>query len=198
MQRARGIGIAILLVVGTSCLSACSSISNTSSSSIAQPAPLNGSIFGPDSNNDAALPTLPSDPAGQSHVITAYLKAHNLPLVGASMLAEPSGRQLTLYGYVGTDRGKTDAEDLARRLLNDPGATIVDRIVVQPELLAMRQSGNAGDPVAGISEYENAQPAAPSYPTSNEIKQYQAHQQGQSDWTAWIVPAIMIGLMFVP
>jgi hypothetical protein len=203
MQRTKAMGIGILLVIGASCLSACSSVSSSTSSSIAQPGPLNTSSLAHDPSADPTLPVLPADPAGQSRVLTDYLKTHNLPLVGASMVTGQSGRQLTLYGYAATEQGKTDAANDVRRVLNDPEVTVVNRIVVKPELLAMSQSGNSVTPanppesLPGVAQYENYPSVDPAY-TSSQIQQYQTHQQGQADWTSWIIPAIMIGLMFVP
>jgi hypothetical protein len=212
MQRTRGIGIVILLVIGANCWSACSGVSSHSSASIAQPGPLNASTLPPDASADSQLPVLPPDPAGQSRVLTDYLKGHDLPLVGASMVTGQSGRQLTLYGYVATEQGKSGAENDVRRILKDADVTIVNRIVVKPELLAMTQSnssgntgnngntantGNSAASLPGVAQYENYSSVNPAY-TSSQIQQYQAHQQGQADWTSWIIPAIMIGLMFVP
>ncbi len=203
MRRPTDISIAILLLIGSGWLAACGSAANTASSSIARPAPLNASLLTPDPDAASRLPSLPSDPAGQSRVLTDYLKAHNLPLVGASMVSGPSGRQLTLYGFVATDQGKADAENDVRRVLQDPHVAVVNRIVVKPELLAMSQSANSGNSVSsgdslpGVAQYENY-PSVDSAYTSSQIQQYQAHQQGQADWTSWIVPAIMIGLVFVP
>jgi hypothetical protein len=196
-----GIGLAALCVVAAMYLAACSTVSGSpSTASTAPEAALNAPRLVPGSHNPS-LPILPVDLLGQSRVITDYLKAHNLPLVGASMAADQptqSGRQLTLYGYVATPQGKLDAEEQARRVINDPTVPIANRIVVRPELLAMGNS-QPPEPPASTSDPSTAQNLSPDlqrYMTNDQIQAYQAHQQ--SKWTDWIVPAIMIGLMFVP
>src|SRR5579885_1630695 len=195
-----GIGLAALCVMAALYLAACSTVSGSPSiASAAPPAALNAPGL---ASRNPSLPILPVDLLGQSRVITDYLKAHNLPLVGASMAADQatqSGRQLTLYGYVATPQGKLDAEDRARRVINDPTVPIANRIVVRPELLAMGNSQPQAEPPASVADRSTAQNLSPElqrYMTNDQIQAYQAHQQ--SKWTDWIVPAIMIGLMFVP
>jgi len=73
-----------------------------------------------------------------SQALTAYLKQHRLPLVGAQVIKENSGgRTVLLYGYVATDQGKADAERKAIAYLGNPAPTIDDRLVVKPELATM-------------------------------------------------------------
>jgi hypothetical protein len=71
----------------------------------------------------------------QSTALTNYLHSHQLPLVGARVLASNSGpRQAILYGYVATPFGRADAIDKARQWLNDSGAQIDNRITIEPDL----------------------------------------------------------------
>ncbi|HXW84414.1 MAG TPA: hypothetical protein VEJ86_08405 [Candidatus Binataceae bacterium] len=71
----------------------------------------------------------------QSRTITDYLRAHQLPLVGAQLVSAPGGqRQVILFGYTATDFGRSDAESKVRKYLNDPNLEIANRIQVSPEL----------------------------------------------------------------
>lgn len=73
-----------------------------------------------------------------SQALTAYLKEHRLPLVGAQVIKDNSGgRRLVLYGFVATDEGKTDAEQKAIGYLGTPVPTVDDRLLVKPELATM-------------------------------------------------------------
>jgi hypothetical protein len=70
--------------------------------------------------------------------LTAYLKEHRLPLVGAQVIKDNSGgRRLVLYGFVATDEGKIDAEQKAIGYLGTPVPTVDDRLLVKPELVTM-------------------------------------------------------------
>jgi hypothetical protein len=90
------IGSAALCVVVAMYLAACGAVSGSpSTASVASPVALKAPGLAHGSRNPS-LPILPVDLLGQSRVITDYLKAHNLPLVGASMAADQptqSGRQ---------------------------------------------------------------------------------------------------------
>jgi hypothetical protein len=71
----------------------------------------------------------------QSTALTNYLHSHQLPLVGARVLASNGGpRQAILYGYVATPFGRADAIDKARQWLNDSRAQIDNRITIEPDL----------------------------------------------------------------
>ncbi|HKV53233.1 MAG TPA: hypothetical protein VJN94_01200 [Candidatus Binataceae bacterium] len=89
----------------------------------------------------------------ESQALTDYLTQHRLPLVGAQVLRGSDGRRIVvLYGFVGTDFGKSDAVAKARRFLGDSGVPVDNRINVRPELLASnppsRNSGYAPNPGA--------------------------------------------------
>jgi hypothetical protein len=74
-----------------------------------------------------------------SETLTDYLRHHRLPLVGAQVGTAPAGaRRLVLYGYVATPFGKRDAESKALAFVGAPHPTIVNRIVIKPELANMK------------------------------------------------------------
>jgi len=85
-----------------------------------------------------ASASMPADMhAAMSDRLTYYLQGHRLPLVGAQVADAADGNhQVILSGFVATDHGKSDAEEKARRFLNEPNAEIDNRIVVKPELQA--------------------------------------------------------------
>lgn len=98
-----------------------------------------------------------------SEALTAYLKQHRLPLVGAQVIKDNGGgRRLVLYGFVATDEGKIDAEQKAIGYLGTPVPVVDDRLLVKPELATMTapqpsdQSGQSGQ-----SDTGEAQPAEP-------------------------------------
>jgi hypothetical protein len=87
------------------------------------------------------------DSAG-SEALTAYLRKHRLPLVGAQVLkGSDGGERLVLYGFVATNHGRKDAERRALAFLGDEGIPIEDRIVVRPEIARMKASGGASENV---------------------------------------------------
>jgi hypothetical protein len=140
---------------------------------------------------------------GESEALTHYLKAHRLPLVGAQVLDGPSGKHaVVLYGFVGTDFGKSDATAKAQRFLADPLIVVDNRIKVRPELLASggasapRSSSPSGD--AESATNNGSYPGADSYVQEQNqnpaIQQYQQQQQqGAAMSTAMLIA--MIALM---
>lgn len=141
---------------------------------------------------------------GESQALTRYLAAHRLPLVGAQVLDGPSGkRAVVLYGFVGTDFGKSDAAAKAQRFLAGPSVRVDNRIKVRPELLA---SGGASTPPSNSSSADaesaannGSYPGADSYVQEQNqnpaaIQQYQQQQQqGAAMSTAMLIA--MIALM---
>ena len=141
---------------------------------------------------------------GESEALTHYLKAHRLPLVGAQVLNGSGGkRAVVLYGFVGTDFGKSDAASKSQRFLAGPSVLVDNRIKVRPELLA---SGGASTPPPASSSSpdveseagSNSYPGADSYVQEQNhnpgIQQYQQQQQqGAAMSTAMLVA--MIALM---
>jgi opacity protein-like surface antigen len=74
-----------------------------------------------------------------SQRLTDYLRKHRLPLVGAQITRDDSGgTQVMLYGYVATSFGKSDAETKTRSFMK-PGAQIVNRIQIRPEILHLKR-----------------------------------------------------------
>jgi hypothetical protein len=153
------------------------------------------------SGSTESLPELPTDPAGQSRVITDYLKNHRLPLVGAQVLGSGTSRQVILYGYTATPYGKQNAEARVRQVVRDPDVVIENRVVVQPELLAANNDSasagtssgsNGSDANKVLSQIANQQ----NYPAVDQTQQYVSQQQ--TSWMSWLVPLLMIGMMFIP
>jgi hypothetical protein len=139
---------------------------------------------------------------GESQALTHYLKAHRLPLVGAQVLDGSGGkRAVVLYGFVGTDFGKSDAAAKAQRFLADPSVAVDNRINIRPQLLA---SGGAStrtpSPSSAGAEREannSSYPGADSYVQEQNqnpaIQQYQQQQQqGSAMSTAMIIGMIAI------
>ena len=135
---------------------------------------------------------------GESQALTHYLKAHRLPLVGAQVLDRSGGkRAVVLYGFVGTNFGKSDASAKAQRFLADPSVVVDNRINVRPELLASGGASRSSSSSAGTTESEannRSYPGADSYvqeQNSNPaIQQYQQQQQGTAMSTA--VPLVLM------
>jgi len=151
-------------------------------------------------NAPEKLPSLPPDPAGQGRALTDYFQAHKLPLVGASVIVNQNRRQVILYGFVATAQGKIDAQEDTQRIVNDPKVAILNRIVVQPELVTMdqpsdsgRQPGTGALPDGIIAQVANHQ----NYPASDQTEQYLAQQSG-SNWTTWIFTLLMFAPLFIP
>jgi len=135
---------------------------------------------------------------GESQALTRYLKAHRLPLVAAQVLDGSGGkRAVVLYGFVGTDFGKSDATTKAQRFLADRSVVVDNRINVRPELLASGRASRSSSSSAGTAESEannSSYPGADRYveeQNSNPaIQQYQQQQQGTAMSTA--VPLVLM------
>ncbi len=117
----------------------------------------------------------------ESRALTDYLKQRKLPLVGAQVLRGADGRRMVvLYGFVGSDFGKSDAVKKARRFLHDSAVHVDNRINVRPELLASNRpssaaAGNPGSqypPAAG--DASNPEGSSSSYPGPESYKAQQA------------------------
>src|SRR5216684_21026 len=134
---------------------------------------------------------------GESQALTHYLKAHRLPLVGAQVLDGSGGnRAVVLYGFVGTDFGKSDAAAKSQRFLAGQSVLVDNRIKVRPELLASSGASRSSSSSAGTeSEANNSSyPGADSYVQeqnqNHAIQQYQQQQQGTAMNTA--VPLVIM------
>src|SRR5208283_5880756 len=111
--------------------------------------------------------------SAQSQGLSDYLKHHSLPLVGAQVVTSPSGgKQVILFGFVASDFGKTDAEQKARRYLNDPTLVVDNRIKISPELAGSK--AGSGSTVNGVPS-ANAMPSdgTDPYAESGSIQDYQ-------------------------
>ncbi|MBF6568492.1 MAG: hypothetical protein IVW54_06410 [Candidatus Binataceae bacterium] len=92
-----------------------------------------------------------------SEQLTQYLRAHELPLVGASVSRAADGsEQVMLYGYVATNQGKQAAARRATKYFhNEPAITLINRIAVNPEIrdLGSRQrtATNNSEPPGGYA-----------------------------------------------
>ncbi|MFZ0889621.1 MAG: hypothetical protein WA005_14305 [Candidatus Binataceae bacterium] len=92
----------------------------------------------------------------KSDALTEYLHKHRLPLVGAQVaFSDDGGRQVTLYGFVATEFGKSDAEKKARHFLKQRDIMVINRIVVRPEIRELR-------PTPSSEEEDGATPQDPN------------------------------------
>ncbi len=91
--------------------------------------------------------------------LTDYLRKHRLPLVGAQITRDDKGgTQVMLYGYVATSFGRSDAEAKTRRFMK-PGAQIVNRIEIRPEILHLKSKATG----AGAATTPEDPPAEPPF-----------------------------------
>jgi hypothetical protein len=140
----------------------------------------------------------------ESKALTSYLTEHKLPLVGAQVLRAPDGRRsVVLYGFVGSDFGKSDAVAKTKRYLGDSSVQVDNRISVRPELLSANRSGNASAPPAD-SAYSGNQPDASGYPGPRSyaeqqnpaVNQYQQFQnQGGGAITSMVPLIALLGVL---
>ncbi len=67
--------------------------------------------------------------------LSDYLHRNYLPLVGAQVLLDPTGkRRVILYGYVATEKGDSEAVEKTRQFLGNSDVEVENRIIVQPQL----------------------------------------------------------------
>lgn len=131
-----------------------------------------------------------------SRALTADLKRHRLPLVGAQVLRNPATgqRAVMLYGFVATDYGKSDAQRQAEDYVNDPAVDVENRIIVNPQLLAAgaaRGANAAANSPPGVGSYSDQQNQAA------QIQQYQ-QQQGAATSMSTLAPLIaLLGILSV-
>lgn len=128
----------------------------------------------------------------ESGALTQFLKENKLPLVGAQVLHTPDGhRMVILYGFVGSDFGKSDATKKTRRFLHDRTVVVDNRINVRPELLAANHpaTGSSNNPYASYppsasssSDAGSALSSSPdvsAYPGPDSYKAQQANPYAQ-------------------
>jgi hypothetical protein len=144
-----------------------------------------------------------ADP-GASSALTDYLKHHRLPLVGAQVLRNPNdgARTVVLYGFVGSDFGKSDAQRQAEDFINDAAVDVDNRIRVNPELLAAGSSSPGStapsSPDAADTQANASLPGVQSYADqqsqSAQIQQYQ--QQNSMTSMSSMLPLIaLLGIL---
>jgi hypothetical protein len=129
-----------------------------------------------------------SDP-NASAALTDYFKHHRLPLVGAQVLRNPNdgSRAVVLYGFVGSDFGKSDAQRQAEDFINDASVDVDNRIRVNPDLLTARTPADAASSVANDPDAQEQANASASMPgvqnyvdQQNQASQLQQYQQQNS------------------
>ena len=181
MRRAQGF-VAIWLIAGLTMLPAC-----TQPPSSANPA----APIGQASQDASSLPAPSNQPIAKGTVdpaksrgLTDYLKAHQLPLVGAQVINTPDNQhEVILFGYAATDYGRSDAEQKTRKYLSGQTLVIANRITVNPDIAGSAgsmtptppagttstktDSGDVGD-VGSAQDYQNqADPYAQGQPGSH-------------------------------
>jgi hypothetical protein len=158
--------------------------------SVAQTAPPYSSSAPDDTSSYSGAPAGSNLDSGgapdssESRALTDYLKQRKLPLVGAQVLRSSNGRRrVVLYGFVGSDFGRTDAAEKTRHFLHDSSVQVDNRINVRPELLASNRPSSAATnpysaypPVAGSASGQgtSSSPDASAYPGPESYKAQQA------------------------
>jgi len=138
-----------------------------------------------------------------SSALTDHLKQHRLPLVGAQVLRNPNdgSRAVVLYGFVGSDLGKSDAQRQAEDYINDASVEVDNRIRVNPDLLSARGSSSATPPDASNDPDAQANanasmPGVQSYvDQQNQTAQVQQYQQQNSMGASMSTMLPLIALM---
>ncbi len=204
MRLIRVIALIVSIALFARLLDACAPAAKRVNTQYAAPA---GSQSPPRPAAPETLPPLPAEPAAQARTITNYLKSHRLPLVGVNVVEEDGRRQAILYGFVATPFGRQDAEQKTRGFFRDSKVEIVNRIIVEPQLLEAKAKvpspAEETVPSAGPSPsqaYGNYSPAA----ENPDIAAYQQYQGGGyqpprpgtgPDVLLWL---LVIASMFVP
>jgi hypothetical protein len=139
---------------------------------------------------------------GASSALTDHLHHHRLPLVGAQVLRNPNtgARVVVLFGYVGSDFGKSDAQRQAEDFINDAAVEVDNRVHVKPELLATGRSSqtpsapSSPDMADSQADANAAMPGAQSYlDQQNQAAQVQQYQQQNSSASmSAVVPLIVL------
>jgi len=160
--------VGIWLATGIFTLASCAPVTLPSTSGAKSPSQTQlGSASSADSAPQAHFDSNAPVDSAQSTALTNYLHTHQLPLVGARVLASNgSSRQAILYGYVATPFGKADAVDKTRQWLNDHGAQVDNRIKIEPDL-------------AGPAQNDNPTTADNLDPNNPDIQKYEAEQNRQ-------------------
>lgn len=136
------------------------------------------------------IPAHYAEDRSQSAALTNYLQKRRLPLVGAQVFTN-GDRRVMLHGFVATDFGRQDAAVKSRRYMNDPRLSVVNRIVVRPELLA------SGDSSAGSSQSPSAPSPSLSYGQDElgTVESYDSQAQSQRSQREFNTLVLLIQLM---
>lgn len=116
--------------------------------------------------------------SARSEALTAYLRRHRLPLVGAQVLkAANGGERLLLYGFVATNHGKRDARRRALAYLGSGDISVDDRIVVRPEIAKMKTPAALSREARAVREAGGEPGPTPAHGVSldkvlNDISKY--------------------------
>jgi hypothetical protein len=194
MQRTLHGALAIWFVIATSMAQGCAAPAQSNSQSSAAGANFAGtkqSQFSQHSKGSSGIPDVRNyiPDTGASTALTDHLKQHRLPLVGAQVLRNPNdgSRAVVLYGFVGSDLGKSHAQRQAEDFVNDPSVEVDNRIRVNPDLLAAQGSSSTTVPDASNDPNAQANAGAPSMPDAqsyvdqqNQTAQVQQYQQQNS------------------
>jgi hypothetical protein len=216
MSRIANGGLKLTIGLAIAALAACtplqnpytksaSTSSNSSSLGTASGYGSSAKITAPSSAGTVVGGTIDS---GQSQGLSDYLKHHQLPLVGAQVVTNPSaGKQVILFGFVASEYGKTDAEQKARKYLKDSTLIVDNRIKVSPELAGAKGDSSASsmstsstlpsdstDPYAtsgSVQDYQNNMP--PDAYAYQQQQQYQQYNSAPPSMLTTIIP--LLGMM---
>jgi len=152
-----------------------------------------------------STPIIAGEPlAEQSQDLTRYLEHHRLPLVRAEVRRDQYGnREVTLYGFVATPYGKSDAEAKARRMLGNPDLKVINAIKIRPELLALNSSQPMNLSNSPQGSYTSANQFAPGLSGLGSLGNWQSYQAQQapaqggssSSWLDYLLPVLGVGAM---
>jgi hypothetical protein len=105
----------------------------------------------------------------ESQALTDYLTKHKLPLVGAQVLKASDGqRMVVLYGFVGSNFGKSDAVKKTRRFLKHSHVTVDNHINVRPELLVSNRTSGAASANPSSGSSPGSAPSSGGYASDSE------------------------------
>lgn len=114
-----------------------------------------------------------------SQSLTTDLRSHLLPLVGAQVGKDAAGdRRVVLYGYVATQKGKSDAESRTLAYLGSPAPQIVNHIVIQPEIATLHAPANnagGGQALGTASDYSGYSGGAAAGESFDQVYQQIQH-----------------------
>jgi hypothetical protein len=211
-QTVLGLWFAVSMTMAQSCVAPTQAVNSYTPESLTSSTTSHSASLAsanPSSANSTSDPAIPSTEThidtsgytadqGESRALTDYLTQHKLPLVGAQVLkGADSKRAIVLYGFVGSDFGKSDAAVKAQRYLADQSVVVDNRIKVRPELLA----STGGSSSASGSGSSQSQPDNSGYPgvrsyvqqqnNDEAIRQYQQSQNSAATMST-VVPLIAL------